>query len=479
MKKLIGMLLVIAMLSCFMVTTAFADGSASIYATSASGHKDGTVSINVNAADFEAIKSGKITINFDPAVVEYISTTRGLFSNGSTNENNIATGKLIVNHASETPIESEGTLFTVNFKIVGNCNSSSAISVTVNSMYAPDNSAITAIASNGSVSSVHDWIAGEPVAATCTVDGYTPYTCSVCGEVENRDIVKGSHNMQKTADAVAPGCETSGKTEVLTCAYGCGYTEGGETIPATGHNMQETATAVAPGCETTGKTAVFTCANGCGHTEGGETIAALGHDWKDADCTNPKTCKVCGVTEGAALGHDMKEIEAAIPATCEGEGKTAVMECSRCGHKEGGAKINALGHDWKLTKSEAGKDCLTEGEDTYVCANDASHTKTEKNGKFGPHADEEFASNNNGTHDGYCPKCEQKLTDDEKCFDTDKDGKCDGCGYKFPETPTTKPDDGKDDVPKTGDITPYPVYFLVALMAVAAAAYGLKRKFDI
>ena len=212
----------------------------------------------------------------------------------------------------------------------------------------------------------------------------------------------------------------------------------------------------------------------CGATEG----AALGHDWKDADCTNPKTCKVCGVTEGAALDHDMKEIEAAIPATCEGEGKTAVMECSRCGHKEGGAKIDALGHDWELTKSEAGADCLTAGKDTYTCKNDKTHVDVRDNTKYGPHADEKFASNNNGTHDGYCPKCEQKLSDDEKCFDTNKDGKCDGCGYKIPAAPT-KPDDGKDDVPKTGDITPYPVYFLVALMAVAAAAYGLKRKFDI
>jgi hypothetical protein len=216
--------------------------------------------------------------------------------------------------------------------------------------------------------------------------------------------------------------------------------------------MQLTAAAVAPDCENPGKTAVYTCAHGCGHTEGGAPIDAL--------------------------GHDMKETAAAIPATCEGEGKTAVKECSRCGHKEGGAKIDALGHDWKKTKSEAGKDCLTEGEDTYVCANDASHTKTEKNGKFGPHK-EVCASNNNGTHDVYCDICDTLLHDDEKCFDVNpKDGKCDGCGYKIPAEPT-KPDDGKDDVPKTGDITPYPVYFLVALMAVAAAAYGLKRKFDI
>ena len=38
----------------------------------------------------------------------------------------------------------------------------------------------------------------------------------------------------------------------------------------------------------------------------GETIAATGHTWTDATCTAPKTCSVCGVTEGEALGHDWK-----------------------------------------------------------------------------------------------------------------------------------------------------------------------------
>ena len=52
------------------------------------------------------------------------------------------------------------------------------------------------------------------------------------------------------------------------------------------------------------------------------------------------------------------------------------------------------------------------------------------------------------------------------------------------ETPTEKPTEkptkpGKDDQPKNGDITPYPVFFLMAVMAVAAVAFVLKRKFDV
>ena len=45
----------------------------------------------------------------------------------------------------------------------------------------------------------------------------------------------------------------------------------------------------------------------------GGTAEKLGthttHTWKDATCTDPKTCKVCGVTEGTANGHGAANAE--------------------------------------------------------------------------------------------------------------------------------------------------------------------------
>lgn len=35
-----------------------------------------------------------------------------------------------------------------------------------------------------------------------------------------------------------------------------------------------------------------------------ERISATGHNWKSATCTEPKTCSVCGATEGTAAGHN-------------------------------------------------------------------------------------------------------------------------------------------------------------------------------
>ncbi len=85
----------------------------------------------------------------------------------------------------------------------------------------------------------------------------------------------------------------------------------------------------------------------CGETEG----KPADHEWEEATCEKPKTCKVCHKTEGEPLGHEWVE------ATCE-EPKT----CSRCGATEG----EPLGHDWQAATVDAPKTCkncgATEGD---------------------------------------------------------------------------------------------------------------------
>ncbi len=107
----------------------------------------------------------------------------------------------------------------------------------------------------------------------------------------------------------------------------------------------------------------------CGATEG----AALGHDWTDATCTAPKTCETCGETEGEALGHDWADATCTAPKTCETCGETegealghdwadatctAPKTCETCGETEG----EALGHDWADATCTAPKTCETCGE---------------------------------------------------------------------------------------------------------------------
>ena len=86
----------------------------------------------------------------------------------------------------------------------------------------------------------------------------------------------------------------------------------------------------------------------CGRTEGD----SLGHVWEDATCTDPQTCSRCGETQGAALGHDWQE------ATC-----TEPKTCKRCGTTEGAA----LGHQvdsWNVTKEAS---CTEAGSQEGTC----------------------------------------------------------------------------------------------------------------
>ena len=81
------------------------------------------------------------------------------------------------------------------------------------------------------------------------------------------------------------------------------------------------------------------------------TVTVIGkpceHDWADAACTEPKTCKVCGETEGEALGHT-EELLPGKDATCTEPGLTDGVKCSVCGgiltEQE---EIPAPGHDFK------------------------------------------------------------------------------------------------------------------------------------
>lgn len=104
------------------------------------------------------------------------------------------------------------------------------------------------------------------------------------------------------------------------------------------------------GCEhewyTATCTAPKTCSL-CGKTEG----EPLPHTWEDATCTAPKTCSVCKVTEGETLPHVWKD------ATC-----TDAKICTVCETVEG----EALGHTWQDATCTVPKTCsvcqVTEGE---------------------------------------------------------------------------------------------------------------------
>ena len=157
-----------------------------------------------------------------------------------------------------------------------------------------------------SVCSLED---GEPLghdfaAATCTA----PKTCKLCSLVEGdalgHDMADATCTAPKTCkngcgltegealghtfteSVVDPTCTEQGFT-AHTCSV-CGFIESDTYTEPTGHDWAD-ATCIDPA----------TCKN-CGLTAGADPA---GHDWADATCTAPMTCNYCGATEGEALGH--------------------------------------------------------------------------------------------------------------------------------------------------------------------------------
>lgn len=102
----------------------------------------------------------------------------------------------------------------------------------------------------------------------------------------------------------------------------------------------------------------------CGQRQG----SALGHRWTDATCTDPKTCSVCGKTDGKALNHNWLAATCSAPETCSlcGMTKDIALEhswveatctepktCPLCGTTDG----TPNGHSWKAATCTTSRTC--------------------------------------------------------------------------------------------------------------------------
>jgi len=221
-------------------------------------------------------------------------------------------------------------------------------------------------------------------APTCTKEGYTIHTCTLCGDsyVDSKVAAKGHTNV--TVPGKAATCTATGLTDGAKCSV-CGVvTKAQQTIAAKGHTNVtvpgKAATCTAPGLTDGAKCSV------CGTvTKKQETIAAKGHTnvtipGKAATCTAPgltdgAKCSVCGVVTKTqqtipAKGHTNVTIPGKA-ATCTATGLTDGAKCSVCGVvTKTQQTIAAKGHT-NLTVPGKAATCtatgLTDGAKCSVC----------------------------------------------------------------------------------------------------------------
>ncbi|MCD8285813.1 MAG: hypothetical protein LUD50_01110 [Clostridia bacterium] len=188
------------------------------------------------------------------------------------------------------------------------------------------------------------------VAPTCTTQGYTEHTCTLCGDTYQDNYTDATGHSYVSCDIPAT-CTSNGYT-IHTCMY-CNSTYTDNVTDALGHYYTDTV--YTPTCTERGYT-LHTCLT-CGESYKDTYEDALGHDYAatvtEATCLEggytTYTCTVCGDTyladEIAPLDHDytitVKE------ATCTSYGYTK-NECSRCGISYVTDYVSPLGHTYEV-----------------------------------------------------------------------------------------------------------------------------------
>lgn len=191
----------------------------------------------------------------------------------------------------------------------------------------------------------HNYGEGTVIAPSCVTQGCTRYTCSVCGEYLDTDVVPAKgHQYGEWIIDVDETCTAKGTKhrECTVCSLSTeGHTQWGN-VPAAGHSYSTNVTA--PTCVDEGYT-TYTCTK-CPYSYKGDKVPASGHlygEWtvtKKAECEKAGerecTCSVCDKSvEGHTKTEKLDPLKhsykgTVTPPTYTSQGYTTYV-CEHCG----------------------------------------------------------------------------------------------------------------------------------------------------
>lgn len=238
MKKLLSILLVVAMVAAMALTVSAAE-TATFTVSSATAAIGEEVSLTVSAKGSFATYA--LSVTWDAEALELVSLKDNKMYLGSFTGN---TDNGFVTEAVTANEDIDGTLFTITFKVLK--AGEHKVNLAVENAVLDDGKTYLTTAVNAGTITVEapacehkntEKIPGK--AATCTEDGLTEgLKCADCGTIITaQEVIKATgHKMAKPVAPAAYDCD-KGYTVEVACENGCGHKE---NVTVEGHKHETT-----------------------------------------------------------------------------------------------------------------------------------------------------------------------------------------------------------------------------------------------
>lgn len=267
------------------------------------------------------------------------------------------------------------------------------------------------------------------VEPTCSSTGKEVTTCNNCKETVSTDTISKlphtpADEWVKVSD---PTCAKAGE-EQKACTV-CGGVAEKQSIDKLPHTYGDWTTVTEPTCSKEGKRERVCSACNDKETESIDKLDHVFGKWEtttEPTCTKKgnetRKCENCGKSESNSLDmleHSFGKWEETTEATCTSKGK-AVRECSTCG-KEETKTLDMLDHSFGKWEVYTNASCTSTGTERRYCklCNKYESRTIDKT----DHEYEDYSivrqptCTNKGEERGYCENCGKTITEDIPMLD--------------------------------------------------------------